>query len=94
MPHDKIMININFIRAQARRLNDLSESVYDVGNDKMSGRLKCVSEGLHEAADVISDSLNEIIIEYHDASVQASVNLMNGVLAGLEMGKTTTDPAE
>jgi hypothetical protein len=86
MSNDQMNVAVNIIENHSRRLFDLSESFLDTGNERMSGRLKSVSDDLQYCADEIRDAFHKIICEYHDASVQNSFNVLQAALAGIDLG--------
>jgi hypothetical protein len=88
MWHDQIVDALKLIEARSRRLYELSDSFLDTGNERMSGKLKSIADDLIYSADEIRKNMNISVCENIDASVQASTNMLNGVLAGITLGKT------
>lgn len=84
---DDVHTSYKLIEARASRLQCLSEAFRSTGNETMYHVLNGISEDLYWAVDKIREGVNTSVNEHHDAMAQSTTNMLNGVLAGISLGK-------
>lgn len=68
-------------------LLDLADAASMVGLDRMAKRLSALAEYIVHAADDLNKAHGEAVYDTLVVSERATINMMNGILAGVEIAK-------
>jgi hypothetical protein len=71
----------------AETLEQASRSLTDIGLDRLAGTLWCASQDIFESVKTLRDADAAEIHERFQQSQQSSANVLNSVLAGIELGR-------
>jgi len=68
-------------------LQDISNALYRVGNEKLSNELIGIVDSILKAKNELDKAFNECFNAYTGSVQQGTANMLNGILAGIQIKK-------
>ncbi len=84
---DEIYRNLITLRTVARKMNELGDAAWKMGNTRLSDTLADFSSKIEKAERGINNTVTEELNRTVKQAEEASGNMLRATLAGVELGK-------